>query len=569
MNFLLYPPFPRRSHRSFWALFAPCVLIATLGSGCNEGSSSSAGGGGSGATGGSGASGGAGGQGGTGGGETAAPVADTAQGQVVGALVGDTRVFMGIPFAEPPVGDLRWKPPVPHAPWADPLDATKKGRACTQNNPLNGKFDATTGEDCLYLNVWAPQKPASEKVPVLVWIHGGAFTLGSGGDAAYNGQAFSEATGAIVVTINYRLGPLGFLALPELSGEDAAHPTSGNYGMLDQRLALSWVKENIAAFGGDPANVTIFGESAGGISSCLHMVMPASSGLFHRAILQSGPCDRVDSMDQATTQGALFVDKLACTGQSDVLACLRGKPVEDLMSALPTGSNFLDAEVSWFPIVDGVELPDAPDALITAGTFEKVPVIMGTNADEATLFFALAGTQIADEAQFEMLAEQLVPGKGAEIVALYPTAEYGSAQAAGAAAIGDAGFICPTRRTARALAKGSAPTYLYHFTFDPGTSLLGDLGAFHSAEIKYVLGNPGQLLPGQLTDEEIVLSKAMMGYWSRLAAKGDPNDASAVMWPEYDQAGDQNIVFGTTITTQTGLRKDQCDFWDGVLIAGP
>ena len=546
------------------ALAPAAILMALLTAACDGGDAGTGGGG----SGGGGAAGGAGGSGGTGGGEPAAPVVETDKGKVEGTVLGATRAFLGIPFAAPPTGDLRWKPPIPHEAWSETLMAKKKGRACAQGNPLTGKLDTSSGEDCLFLNVWVPSEPKSDKLPVLVWIHGGAFVFGSGSDAAYDGQAFSEATGTVVVTVNYRLGPTGFLALPELKAEDPAHAVAGNYGIQDQRLALEWVKTNIGAFGGDAGNVTIFGESAGGISACVHLVSPTSEGLFHRAILQSGPCNTIDTEAQATAQGATFVENLGCSGAEDVLACLRAKPIEDLMSALPASNDFLGGDVSWFPIVDGLDIPDAPEKLLAEGSFAKVPVILGSNADEATLFFALASTTIADEAQLAALAEQLVPGKGAEVVAMYPTADYGSAQAAAAAAVGDAGFVCPTRRAARMLSAGGAKAFLYHFTHDPGPSLLGDLGAFHSAEIKFVLGNPGQLLPGALEGEELAMSQALMGYWSRLAEKGDPNGAGAFEWPEYTEAADENIVLDLTFSKQAGLKKTQCDFWDGVVL-GP
>lgn len=543
---------------------ACAMLIALLAAACDGGDGTSSGG-----AGGTGGSGGAGGTGGSGGGEAAPTLVETDKGKVEGTVVGSTRAFLGIPFAAPPTGDLRWKPPAPHEPWAETLAANKKGRRCAQMGALSGTLDTATGEDCLFLNVWAPEKPAASTLPVLVWIHGGAFTLGSGSDPDYDGQAFSEATGTVVVSINYRLGPLGFLALPELKAEDAAHPATGNYGFQDQRFALEWVKANIAAFGGDPGNVTIFGESAGGISTCLHMVSPTSKGLFHRAIIESGPCDSTVPEADATAQGATFVDNVGCAGETDPLACLRARPLEDVMNALPASNDFLGGEVRWFPIVDGLHIPDTPGDLFAAGSFEKVPVILGSNADEATLFFVLANTQVPDDAAFEALAEMLVPGMGPDIVAQYPSAEYGSSKAAAAAAVGDAAFVCPTRRQARVLAAASVPTYLYHFTYDPGATLLGELGAFHSAEIKFVLGNPGQLLPGALEGEEIAMSGAIQGYWSRLADKGDPNGEGAVAWPEYKESSDENIVLDLTISKQAGLRKAQCDFWDGVVLAGP
>ena len=538
-----------------------CVIFTTLAAvACGSSETSGTGGTGGGT-----------GTGGTGG-QSAPLQVDTDKGPVKGALSGSSRTFFGLPYAAPPVGDLRWKPPTAPAAWTDPLDASTKGRPCTQNGSIGNKLDPKSGEDCLTLNVWTPEKPASDKLPVMVWIHGGGFVLGSGSDAAYDGQALSEATGAVVVSVNYRLGPFGFLALPQLEAEDAAHPSTGAYGLEDQRAALQWVKANIAAFGGDPAGVTLFGESAGGISTCMHLVSPQSKGLFQRAIIESGPCDTGTEKAEAMAQGDAFLAALGCKDDADPLECARGKPIEDVMSALPTSVDFFfGANASWFPVIDGWNLPDTPGKLLGEGKFEKVPVVLGSNGDEGTLFMYLAGEagKIPDDAAFLALAEQLVPGKGAEVVAHYPTATYGSAQAAAAASVGDAAFVCPSRRTARAIAKAGVDTYLYHFTYSPEGALLPNMGSFHSAEVKYVLGNPSQLLPKPLTDEELPLSATMMGYWSRHAEAGDPNGKDAVAWPKYDAAADESIVLDLTVSKESGLHADLCDFWDTIVLNVP
>lgn len=533
---------------------------------CGGGDSSSSGGGAGGATttttaGG----GGAGGATAT----TASVKADTDKGSVLGAELGGTRAFLGIPFAAPPVGDLRWKPPAPHAPWSEPLDATKKGRPCTQMAGFTNKVDANTGEDCLTLNVWSPASPASSKLPVMVWIHGGGFTVGSGSDAAYDGQALSEATGSVVVSINYRLGPLGFLALGALESEDAAHPSTGDYGLEDQRAALQWVNANIASFDGDPENVTIFGESAGGISVCSHLVSPPSKGLFHRAIIESGPCDTGADKATAMAQGANFMKALGCDADPDPLACARNKPVEDVILALPTSLDFIFGGTKWFPVVDGYNLPDVPAKLLEAGQMENVPVVLGSNKDEGTLFLFLAGEagKVPDDAAYLAFSEKLVPGHGAEIVALYPPAKYGSAQGAAAASLGDAVFVCPARRAARSISKAGRPTFLYHFIYTPEGALLPDMGSFHSSEVKFVLGNPQQLLPKPLTDDELKLSANLMGYWSTFAETGDPNGKGAFAWPNYEEATDKNIVLDLTISDQTGLAKGECDYWDTIPLA--
>jgi len=493
----------------------------------------------------------------------------TDRGPVEGLALGATRAFLGIPFAAPPVGNLRWKPPVPHAPWTATRMATEKGPACAQQNPVTQKYDSSSQEDCLTLNVWTPTR-IKGAVPVLLWIHGGAFVLGSGGEDVYDGRALSEASGAIVVTVNYRLGPFGFLALSELKAEDASHPATGAYGLEDQRLAMQWVQANIAAFGGDAQRVTLFGESAGGISTCHHLVSPKSKGLFQRAIIESGPCDTVGTESAALKQGVAFVDALGCKGAADPLACVRGKSTEEVMRALPQSSDFLFGKgASWFPVVDGWNLPDRPNKLLASGSFARVPTLLGANADEASLFFALSGTMIGDEAAFTAFAESLVPGRGKDVVARYPMATYGTWQKAAMAAVSDAGFVCPTRKMARAFAAGGSDTYLYHFTYAPKGGLFGELGAFHSAELKYVFGNPSQVLPRPLTEEETQLSTIVMGYFTRHASTGDPNGAGATVWPKYSLATDENLVLDQTPKRQSQLKKDLCDFWDGVNVTMP
>ncbi|NUO50322.1 MAG: carboxylesterase family protein [Polyangiaceae bacterium] len=507
--------------------------------------------------------------GGSGGGGTKTPlplIVKTASGEIEGALSEETRVFLGIPYAEPPVGPLRFKPPAPHAPWAERFQAFTKGRFCAQPTPVDGTYAEASGEDCLTLNVWAPafsdaSDPPSGR-PVMVWIHGGGFKVGSGGDSAYDGRALSEATGTVVVTINYRLGVFGFLGLPELKAEDPQYPSSGNYGIDDQRAAFRWVKENAPAFGGDPERITIFGESAGGASVCQHLVSPKSAGLFSRAIIESGPCDLVMNEPAAFTRGGELLTALGCSG-AGALGCLRGKSTAELIVALTDGGfGVPNGEPNWYPVVDGNALPDRPSALLASGQVQRVPTILGTNSEEASLFFILGDTTIADDPAFLAFVEDLVPGRGADIVAQYPPSEYGSAQDAAIAAVGDAGFVCPTRRAARGLAAAGAPTFLYHFEYAP-TSLFGDIGAYHSSEIKYVLGNPGQLTPLPLTDEELALSHSIMGYWQ--SPEAPPAYAAAPFaWPPYRAETDEHLVLDLTISKGSALRRAQCDFWDGV-----
>jgi para-nitrobenzyl esterase len=509
--------------------------------------------------------------GGFGGGGVSGPLLiETDKGPVEGALIDKTRAFYAIPYAAPPVGDLRWKPPAPAAAWTEARDATVKSKQCAQLAVLTGEYDANSSEDCLFLNVWTPDEVASAPRPVMVWIHGGGFTLGSGSDPQYDGKVLSETTGAVVVNMNYRLGAFGYLAHPALAAEDSEHPSSGQYGIEDQRAALEWVKSNIAAFGGDPARVAVFGESAGGISTCFHLVSPLSEGLFSSAILESGPCDQAKSKADGEAQGSDLATALGCDTEADVPACLRGKTPAEIGQALPQGPFLFDGEgADWFPVIDGYNLPDDPPVMLANGDFAKVPVIVGANADEATIFFVLAGDEFAieTEADFELLADGILPGQGAAIVAEYPASEYETPQKAAEAAVGDAGFICASRRTAREISDNGGTAYLYHFSHAPAGALFAGMGSFHSAEVRYVFGTPGQLIPAPLDEAELELSKGIMAYWYELTAKGDPNYEGGVTWPKYEASSDAHIQLAMPISAGSGLKKDKCDFWDALYAA--
>jgi para-nitrobenzyl esterase len=403
----------------------------------------------------------------------------------------------------------------------------------------------------------------------MLWIHGGSFVIGSGGMPDYDGQKLSEATGAVVVTINYRLGPLGFLALAALHDEDPAHPSSGMYGFEDQRAAIAWTRTNIAAFGGDPKNVTIFGESAGGISVCTHLVSPPSKGLFQRAIIESGACAIGIAAQETTaeTQGNALVKALGCDGKSpaDTLSCMRAVAVDKVLLGMPASPfNIVTGGTSWGTVIDGLNLPDDPAKLFKAGSFAEVPTLLGTNTNEGALFFAFQNP-VTDDATYQMLANGVVPGQGAAIVAHYPSATYGSPKDAAAAAITDAAFTCPARRVARALTGAGVPTYRYHFAHVPESALIMGLGSFHSSEIPFVFGNATALEPNTPTDAETPLSKAMMGYWGRMAKAADPNGAGAVAWPKYDAQSEPDVVLDLTISTEQAYKKADCDFWDGLL----
>jgi para-nitrobenzyl esterase len=488
---------------------------------------------------------------------------DTDKGPVSGTNDGNVRSFLGIPYAAPPVGPLRWKPPQPAAPWTDTLAAVTKGVFCPQLSALGNTPMQGTSEDCLTLNIWTPGKPTPDLRPVLVWIHGGGFVIGSGSEATYDGAALAQATGAMVVTINYRLGPLGWLAHGALAAEDPAYPSSGMYGFEDQRAAIAWVKANAQAFRGDPNNITIFGESAGGISTCLQVLSPKSAGLFQRAIIESGACSIPGSTEKsAEAQGDQLATALGCTDPTKTLECLRGKTPDELLTALPgKPAEIGPGGAAWVPVVDGVNMPDQPATMLASGNFNKVAVLIGSNKDEGTIFFNL-GLTVTSDADYLALMDGMFYGQGMKIVAQYPPSAYGgSYSAAAAAAVGDGFFGCPTRRTARAFAAGGQPTYLYHFEHGP-KSLFGDLGAFHSSEVPFIFRNP--YIGIMLDDAEKALSDTMIGYWSSFAKKADPNGGSAPMWPAYVSPAEQAQVLDLTVKTTTNLLKTNCDFWDGL-----
>ncbi|MEP7125088.1 MAG: carboxylesterase/lipase family protein [Byssovorax sp.] len=505
---------------------------------------------------------------GTGGGGDGTLVA-TDKGSVQGTIVGTTRIFLGIPYAAPPIGDLRWKPPAPAAAWKDTLVAKTRGAYCAQLNALSPVIAAGSQEDCLTLNVWAPVG-ASGKTPVMVWIHGGSFIFGSGGEPTYDGRRLSEATGAIIVTINYRLGPFGFLAHDDLAVEDQAHPSTGMYGIEDQRAALQWTKANVGAFGGDPGRVTLFGESAGGESVCLHTLSPKSQGLFNRAIIESGACAATSGITpiEAKAQGDAFAKALTCDGKDGpgTLSCLRGKSMSEVLMALPSKGalDFSPGGSKWFPSVDGYNIPKEPLDLLNAGSFSPVPLLVGSNGDEGTLFFAFGGTTIPDDAAYKAAVESFYPGKGDAILAHYPSATYGSPQAAVARAFGDSVFVCPSRRLARAFSKAGAPTYLYHFTYKNPNAALPNLGAFHSSELPFIFGNPSELLPENLTAEQRKLSDLMMSYWGELAKTGEPAGDGPLRFPDYDLAHDESMRLDLMVSKESGLAKADCDFWDAL-----
>jgi para-nitrobenzyl esterase len=502
-----------------------------------------------------------------------AEVVQTTQGPLRGvsaeaaeAASAETRVlvFRGIPFAAPPVGDLRWRPPQPAEPWPGERDASEPGPACWQPLPADDSFygpgPAAMSEDCLTLNVWTAASSSDEKRPVMVWIHGGALVTGNGNVWAYDGSSLARR-GVVVVTLNYRLGPLGYFAHAALSAEDE-HGSSGQYGVLDQIAALQWVRDNIAAFGGDPGNVTIFGESAGSWSVCYLTATPLAAGLFHRAIGQSGGVfgDMPDLHADAEPQGARFAEEAGLDADATAPE-LRALGAEEVYEAFDRG------RFSFRPSVDGWAFPSDVRTLYEQGRHHRVPLVLGSNADEGTALFA--GGAPSTVTGYRAALDRLYGDDAGAVAALYPAATDPGAGDAYLALMRDRVFAWEMRTWARLATAAGQPAYLYYFSRVPPGPEAERFGAYHAAEIVYAFGNvhlapaspnPKRRWIPQPADEE--LSRVMAGYWSSFAADGDPNAEDLPPWPRYDPTSDQALELGEAVRVVPTPEKDRLDLLD-------
>jgi para-nitrobenzyl esterase len=474
-------------------------------------------------------------------------VVATSEGPVRGISSGGVDRFLGIPYAAPPVGNLRWRPTQPHERWHGVRDATAFANHCPQVPSPYGQFSIT--EDCLYLNVFRPDHDEGEdendqgddeghdgRLPVMVWIHGGALLVGESDD--YDPVRLVRH-GVVLVSINYRLGVLGFLAHPALTAESPDH-ASGDYGIMDQQAALRWVSRNIRSFGGDPSRVTIFGESAGGLSVHTHLASPLSAGLFHHAIVESGAYSLTQpSLSDAETQGRALAERVGCGNQT--AECLRAVPVETLIVSLLTRSVV--------PNLEGHVLTQSIGAAIASGQFNRVPVIEGSNHDEWRLFvasdFDLAGGPLTPEQYVPAIAATLgVPLPVAEIIAMsYPLANYPSPDLALAAVGTDAVFACNSRKVAGLLSQ-YVSTFAYEFNDEEAPQLFlppvsFPYGSAHASEIQYLFNLRHTVPAPDLTHDQRRLSRAMTTYWTNFARTGSPNWFGQPVWPAYDTARDE------------------------------
>jgi para-nitrobenzyl esterase len=442
-----------------------------------------------------------------------------------------------------------------------PIDATKFRNHCPQGASVFGM--ASVSEDCLFLNVFTPNDEPAEQEdsrshhhPVMVWIHGGALVVGESDD--YGPTKLVELGGVIVVTINYRLGALGFLAHPALSAESPDH-ISGNYGIMDQQFALEWVKRNIASFRGDPDNVTIFGESAGGLSVFSNLASPTAAGLFNRAIVESGAYSlALPALADEESQGTTFAAAVGCTSQT--ATCLRSKSVRKILAK--------QGDIDISPNVDGTVLPQSLDTAFAAGEFNHVPLIHGTNHDEWRFFvaldFDLSGGPITAE-EYPLVVESMVgPDAAPLVLAQYPLSNYASPDLAVGALGTDAIFGCPARAADQVLSP-QVPTFAYEFNdlnapevFLPPVTF--PYGATHASELRYLFK---LTRPGQLDAKQQKLSANMVRYWAQFAKSGDPNSAGMPLWPLYDPAVDEfeSLVPPSPMGEFEFATDHQCNFW--------
>lgn len=519
--------------------------------------------------------------------EVACAVTAAAEANVVvtlrGALRGKTNAgdasvsFLGIPYAEPPTGALRFRAPLSHACWSGVKDALAYGSECAQAALTGG---ATGDEDCLSLNVWVPSAslPATGKtsgaLPVLFFIHGGAEiaggsnqTLGTGN--LYDGQALAEREHAVVVTTNYRLGSLGFLAHSALDAENPAGRRSGNYGILDLVSSLTWVKKNIASFGGDASHVMIFGESAGALNTCVLVASPLAAGLFSSALMESGGCAAPTTASRETAGNALST-KVGCANEPDVAACLRGKSAADLVNGSAGLTDLLASDLlhTWDmpygPSVDGYVLTEEPMSAFKSGHYNHQPFAIGSNANEMELFITPGSVNTCSD--YESMVKTRLGPLATQALTLYPCTSYLLPRMAIVALATDAAFTCGARRIARAVASSPSapPVFRYYYTHVRDYGPMAALRAAHTAELPFVFQTWSSTEAYVATPAESALSDSMEGYWARLGATGDPNGGGALPWTAYQPANDNVIVFDDAISTTSAVNSAKCDFWDSV-----
>jgi len=493
----------------------------------------------------------------------------TEAGAVRGVEGAGVRAWVGVPYAAPPIGDRRWRAPRPVEPWSGVRDATRLGSDCTQalgrRAILGGGGGIVVGsEDCLFVNIYAPAGGADAALPVMVYLHGGAFTIGAG--ANYDPSRLARDQGRVVVTLNFRLGALGWLAHPGFAeaGEDAG----GNYGLMDQQAALRWVQANVAGFGGDPKDVTLFSESSGAWSACHLMAAPSSAGLYSRVILQSGPCLEPSSLNAQADQlepGLRFGERLGCTGD-DAPECLRRLSARTIARAASLRSG-INGPGSWGPVFGDAVVPLSPAEAFASGQFVRTPVIVGTNADEGRLF----AVEVRDMDRYNDETVWLYGEDGERALERYPVGPEGPAVAI-AQSFTDSRFACPSDALRRVLSKW-VPTYGYEFADQDAPFRLPEwvtglkMGAYHASETTYVFGTSWIFADAaKWTPAQKALSERMMGLWAGFGRKGFEAE-----WPRISDGGEPVKIFhpaGDRMDA-TFFDRRQCAFWGGTSLGAP
>jgi len=495
-----------------------------------------------------------------------APV-KTESGLVKGLAESDTKtcVWRGIPYAAPPVGELRWKAPQPTKTWEDVRDGSVWGARCMGMGGMVMKhFDqdpsGKMSEDCLYLNIWRPKKEG--KFPVMLWIHGGGYMMGTANTPVYWGGKLSQSGDVVVVSINYRLNYFGFMALPALRDEDP-NKSVGSYGSLDQVAALKWVKANIAAFGGDPQNVTVFGESAGGMSVCTLLASPLATGLFERAIIESGPCRVGAPLEKSFERGKLAARAWGC-GPDD-LECLRSVPACKIISPRRARHRGM-----FMPAQDGYFLDGNAIDIIRSGKFNKVPLIAGFNRDEFSAFARLAHEKLRrsgpEAYQKKIAALFSLDKKDAEkAIKLYPVSDYDNQVInAYGRMISDIFIICPTYHGLEAAADHQVDAYLYRFDYDD-FRMGNRIGAMHAMELPFVFDNFQQfkfVFRRENLKKAEPLSKIFQAYWTNFAKTGNPNGPGLPEWPKFDPKDQKLLVLDEQVKVESAGLSDRCKFWE-------
>lgn len=457
--------------------------------------------------------------------------------------------WKGIPYAAAPVGDLRWRATKPALARTGVFDATQVGMSCPQKEEItSGGKSVGFSEDCLFLNIWSPKKDGD--FPVMVFFHGGGFQQGSGGYGMYNGKYLAGEKDVVLVTVNYRLGNLGYLALPELKSEDP-NGSTGNYGILDQVQALKWLKANVKNFGGDPGRITIFGQSAGAMSVCALMVSPLSEGLFERAISMSGPCELFFSLDEGFERGKKMVETVGCSGDN-VLACLRSKPFESLV--VKSGNRLLNLGVTYAPHVDGYVLPDFPIKMMAQGKYHKVPFMVGNTREEIKLYTMMfSGTGLIQPSTINWLMRKLAGNLADDALKMYSYKDYRKPIDLFLNVANDMVFAGPAWQMGEAMS-GKNPVYMYRVDWNDH-NFPRKMGSFHGMDIPLVFGTlqDKNLMTSLMANKKVIerakpLSGQMMDYYTNFAKSGNPNRQGLLEWPAYDTAKKNRMILDTPLS---------------------